>query len=833
MRDIIVHQSIHYDLIERILNSDKIVILLSPAGFGKTEILKSIHNRILQNKLPHYWLDKYDHKRDPIACTNKIKNYVNRESSRQCCYIIDDIDLVDGKILIDTIEQAIHENTRLRFFIAARSLVNLPIAQLRAHDMIDIIDGFSLRMNEKMVKTMIGKSIDQRWRRRIEEISGGWPVAVQVFRKWASQLNDVPENWTTLEILKASGFDSYIEQELEPSFDDRTSKIMPLISQFDCANAALLSAIAPNENFDVVLPSLPYDFPGLIDKISNGIVLNPLIREYFASKFLERNLDSRKEFLMAGADYLAAHNNLAEAAILAKRGGFPERIEKYAVENGTLRIWFIDDYAVLKTLIDKAGPSVVNQSISLKLMQCIVHVKDGLIKDAKTLFQRIDTEIEDNDDLRIQADVVQATLLVYGCNFERSGDIENIARLFNHEKDDPVWRSLLATILCILHSQRGCFREALESLEDARVSAKIANSTYNLMFLNLHQAGIYIARGEMKSARVAMTNARGYWRREFDHDTGAQTVISALSASIEFESGQLTTARNSLKKSAYQMPNSEAWFDVYLAAYEPMARVIKIDKNIDDALRIIRENQRKLLSHGLPRVGNILGGLAICLWGEEKLKGNISLSCPIDEIPIITATAAWREREIYTLAQSYLLIDSDQLIEASQLLEAELIFAVDTQLRRSELRYRILLAVIYLKLSENDKAKQSLLSAIELGAETGLRQFFVDMLSIEKLYVLLQHISMEDNNNDIIRRFVLSLLSAKQRPLHTNNIAILKYREVEILKILAEGGSDKIIARQIGITEHGVRYHLKNIYRKLSVNDRVSALMKASTQGLI
>ena len=56
------------------------------------------------------------------------------------------------------------------------------------------------------------------------------------------------------------------------------------------------------------------------------------------------------------------------------------------------------------------------------------------------------------------------------------------------------------------------------------------------------------------------------WRDEFSTDQGVETVIAALGAKVEFETGRLTSARNSLRKSAQRMPEAEAWFDIYFAA---------------------------------------------------------------------------------------------------------------------------------------------------------------------------------------------------------------------------------------------------------------------------
>ena len=47
-----------------------------------------------------------------------------------------------------------------------------------------------------------------------------------------------------------------------------------------------------------------------------------------------------------------------------------------------------------------------------------------------------------------------------------------------------------------------------------------------------------------------MAEARRLWLREFPQDIGVETVISALSALIEYECGRLTSARQALRRSA-------------------------------------------------------------------------------------------------------------------------------------------------------------------------------------------------------------------------------------------------------------------------------------------
>lgn len=57
-------------------------------------------------------------------------------------------------------------------------------------------------------------------------------------------------------------------------------------------------------------------------------------------------------------------------------------------------------------------------------------------------------------------------------------------------------------------------------------------------------------------------------------------------------------------------------------------------------------------------------------------------------------------------------------------------------------------------------------------------------------------------------------------------------RETEILGLLAEGQSNKAIARNLGISDGTVKLHVKAILRKLKVHSRVEAAVMAVVNGL-
>ncbi len=57
-------------------------------------------------------------------------------------------------------------------------------------------------------------------------------------------------------------------------------------------------------------------------------------------------------------------------------------------------------------------------------------------------------------------------------------------------------------------------------------------------------------------------------------------------------------------------------------------------------------------------------------------------------------------------------------------------------------------------------------------------------------------------------------------------------REYQILSLLAEGQSNKVIARNLGISDGTVKLHVKAILRKLNIHSRVQAAVIAVEQGL-
>lgn len=69
--------------------------------------------------------------------------------------------------------------------------------------------------------------------------------------------------------------------------------------------------------------------------------------------------------------------------------------------------------------------------------------------------------------------------------------------------------------------------------------------------------------------------------------------------------------------------------------------------------------------------------------------------------------------------------------------------------------------------------------------------------------------------------------------LKETNLQILTPREIEVLQMLTNGLSNKLVAQKLHISEHTVKFHVSSIFQKLDVSTRTEAVAVGARLGLI
>jgi NarL family two-component system response regulator YdfI len=79
----------------------------------------------------------------------------------------------------------------------------------------------------------------------------------------------------------------------------------------------------------------------------------------------------------------------------------------------------------------------------------------------------------------------------------------------------------------------------------------------------------------------------------------------------------------------------------------------------------------------------------------------------------------------------------------------------------------------------------------------------------------------------------LAALLPVAQPLAEDFAEPLSDRELEVLDLLAEGLSNKLIAHRLSISEHTVKTHVASIFAKLGTSSRTEAVSQAIRRGLV
>jgi DNA-binding CsgD family transcriptional regulator len=78
----------------------------------------------------------------------------------------------------------------------------------------------------------------------------------------------------------------------------------------------------------------------------------------------------------------------------------------------------------------------------------------------------------------------------------------------------------------------------------------------------------------------------------------------------------------------------------------------------------------------------------------------------------------------------------------------------------------------------------------------------------------------------------VTVVAADATPAADDDVALTR-RELEVLALMAEGASNKAIARRLGISVHTAKFHVGSLLDKLDATGRTDAVAQAVRQGVI
>jgi DNA-binding NarL/FixJ family response regulator len=115
----------------------------------------------------------------------------------------------------------------------------------------------------------------------------------------------------------------------------------------------------------------------------------------------------------------------------------------------------------------------------------------------------------------------------------------------------------------------------------------------------------------------------------------------------------------------------------------------------------------------------------------------------------------------------------------------------------------------------------------------GANGYLLKSLDADEFLELLE--GLQRGEAAITRKMTTKLMAGMAHPVDEDPDPLLSLtpREIELLGFVQQGLSNLAIAQQLLISENTVKYHLKNIFQKLGVQNRTEAVAHAYRAGLL
>ncbi len=188
----------------------------------------------------------------------------------------------------------------------------------------------------------------------------------------------------------------------------------------------------------------------------------------------------------------------------------------------------------------------------------------------------------------------------------------------------------------------------------------------------------------------------------------------------------------------------------------------------------------------------------------------------------------WDEQSYFTFMR--LLLAQERLAEAQTLLHTMQRAAQQGGRARKLITIHLLQACLHLAQKNRAKALEQIVHALKLAAPENYGRAFLD--EGPTITQLLPQV--RSTAPDFVDELLVAVgAQAEPNPAAAGLIDPLTEREMEVLRLVAKGLSNRQLAEVLFIAVGTVKKHLNNIYSKLAVQNRTQAIIKARELGLL
>ena len=869
-------------LLARLARRERIELLLviSPPGFGKTTLLTQWRAALLTGATPRQvaWLtlDEADadpnrmlaylvlafeaagvdsgqlgqrartqaldpeHQRNVAALLQMLRQHGQRltlmvdDYHRAACPTLD-------LIMLTLLERG---TDVLDIVVATRSRPHWPLATLKARGLVQEVDAQDLVLSQSEAAEILGPTYDHAALSILHARTEGWAVALQLARLWFARGQGSLHGLQSL-TGPVADVAEYLAEQVVMALPEALREFLIETAVLDRFNAELADEVRGRSDSAAMLMQLsPYEALVVPLDVSRSwfryhLMLADHLRTLLAPP-------RARDIHRAASHWLGRQSDWGAAVAHAVQAGDSSLAIRQLQAAGGWQLVLRKGIPYTQGLLRHFDEISLRTDPTLLMVQSYLHAKLGDEPLAMELLRLAEVTVADQPTLHRDFDVIAALVHVY---FDRLDD-ENRWPVHAEDAMQRAPGDLLcqATLLCVGAVKAislAHLDDAIEASTAARARMRVVQSPLGENYCLLHLAQAHAMRGDLLDARSVIDEALALAESNFGMDSSLKALVDCFKAQHLYWTGDWTGAAPRLEEGASTVEHMDGWLDVFAVTAEMGWRIALRYGGLSAALKSLEHTAQQARNRRLDRLVQLVSAWRVdlsCQCGFTAQARQEANASQLDKawraaLAASSEQATWRFVEAGVLALMRLQIAQGAPREALALADLARPWLRTRGLAVPLWRLDLMDLVARRRIAAGDAGSREpdgLMAALQHASQEALAPLVKhDMagLLLEVGPSILPCLPAGDSHWPVALRKVLTPLRGWQAH-PPRQRAQFSGKESEVLNLLVEGEPNKAIARALGISENTVKFHLKNIFQKLDVDSRATAIRAALQQGL-
>ena len=856
----------------------RVVVIQAPGGFGKTTVLAEMYRHARERGVLAGWLTL-----DEDDTEDGIGTYLAYAFERAglripnpddalhhgltlvaagieahdgpCLLVLDDAERITDGAVTAVNSFLRHRPGNLRIAVGMRENPGLDLAGVALDGRDVVLTADQLRFTSQEITDFFGGELSRREIAKVTARTEGWPVALRIYRNMRANEAGTPASGATTAADLAGDEEitaNWLGARLLRNAASEERSFLMDIALFDLIDIALVNEVLGRGDAGPMMASL-VSLEGLIHSIGDDgdtLRLHPLLKDYCATRLGREDPERYRRLHRMIAVAMEGRGDLIPAMRHASAAHDFDLVGDILERAGGMRLWIREGMVRLGAADQFLTPELMERRPRLAMLRCRILAKRARLAEVRQLYQRVKVETHDftrdpNNDsnlpLLVDATIVLAMMTGYGCmpiSEELIRDVKVSRELSEREEEADL--AMLAhhdLLLFIAYYQGARFDIARAFAVEARTGYELCGSDYGDFHVTLYEGLLAMAQGRCGEARIRYERARRIAGEYASSDPSRSLIVNVALMELDLECDRTEELGAFISQARMPLRDVAITLDIRMAFNEVEAEWTLETTGGEGALRVVEESCESAMKQGLVCAVRQLSALRVVYLIADGRIDRAANAWRVANLPVDLPnlldldSQSWREMEAISCARIRLLAAHGELEAAREVAAGLCAVAVNRGLARTRMRCLALwMGLEYRAGRENDAAAR-LLDYLRMFGDTGfirplVRERETAALLLEPLLESDLPTGIRETANAVLEQIGSQVADSLRAQRYTD-------REIEVLQCLARAERNKEIARRLGITEHGVRYHLKNLYRKLGATGRVDAVRRARSAGVM